>query len=291
MKNSSKGLSLDMPPFGRIGQRLAVLLAMIAVLCGGALLLIAPAHAQEPLERLPFAQNAPISSQPPLSITHSISQTVQVGNSDACRSTQGGYTQQNSFWRVFDLNGEFGIVDLYTVQEVVFGVDNTTGIFDVNVRAYSLEGAFTLENLTLLSQATIQLDNASNGTLVTIDLPDATISPQLDLVIEVDVPNGQAQPANFFPASNDLGQTDLSYLSAPACGFAEPTDLSLLGLPNMHLVIVVNGETGSPTAVTLSDFNSRTAPVILYAAFAGSALVLAGAMWLVFKRRKANLST
>lgn len=274
-----------MPPSGRIVQRLAALLAMIAVVCGGAILLVMPAHAREPLEPTPFVEGALFSTQPPLSITHSVSQTVQIGNSDACRSTQGGYTQQNSFWRVFDLNGDFGIFDPYTVKEVVFGVDNTNGIFNINVRAYSLSGTFALENLTLLTQATIQLDNASNGTLVTIDVPDAIISPQLDLVIEVNVPNGQSQPAIFLPASNDLGQTDPSYLSAPACGFAEPTDLALLGLPDMHLVMVVNGETGSPTAVTLSDFDSRTASILPMVAFAGSVFGLAGTLIYLLRQK------
>lgn len=288
MKNSSKGLSLDMFRSGLIVQRIALCVAMVAVLIGGMLLLVMPVRAQEPLELRQDLATAPLGLNPltPLSLTHSVSQTVQIGNSEACRSTQGGYTQPNSFWRVFDLNGDFGIFSPFMVESVVFGVDNTTGIFEVTVRAYRLSGPFVIKNLTLISEATTELDSANNGSLVTVDLPDAIISPDDDLVIEIDVPSGLTQVAVFFPGSNNLGQNDPSYLSAVACGFPEPTDLGSLGFPDMHLVMTVNGDVSDPTAVTLGDFSSHAAPAVPYAAFAGTALALAAAMGYVFRRRK-----
>lgn len=290
MKKSSKGLSLDMAPSGLIVQRVIRFWVMLAVLIGGTLLLVMPVRAQEPLELTQAPNGSPPGTQPPLpispiSLTHSVSLTIQSGNSQACGSTQSGYTAQNSFWRVYDLDGDFGIIDPFTVQGVIFGVDNTNGIFNVTVRAYTLSGPFTLENLTLISQASIQLDDASNGTLVSVELPPAIMSAQLDLVIEIDVPNGQSQPANFYPASNDLGQTDPSYLSAPSCGFPEPTDLAALGFPEMHLVMIVNGDTGFPTAVSLSDFTSRTTSALPFITFVGTAITLTGAMVYVFRRR------
>jgi hypothetical protein len=275
---------------GLIVQRVIRFWVMLAVLVSGTVLLALPVRAQEPLELTQAPNGSPPGTQHPLptspiSLTHSVSLTIQSGNSQACGSTQSGYTAQNSFWRVYDLDGDFGIIDPFTVQGVVFGVDNTNGIFDVTVRAYTLSGPFTLENLTLISQANLQLDSASNGTLVSVTLPQATMSPQSDLVIEIDVPNGQAQPANFYPASNDLGQTDPSYLSAPSCGFPEPTDLADLGFPEMHLVMIVNGDTGLPTAVSLSDFTSRTASTLPVATFVGTVITLTGVMVYVFRRR------
>lgn len=279
-----------MAPSGLIVQRVIRVWVMLAVLIGGTLLLVLPVRAQEPLELTQAPNGAPPGTQQPLPIfpvtlTHSVSNTIQSGNSQACGSTQSGYTAQNSFWRVYDLDGDFGIFNPFTVQGVVFGVDNTNGIFDVTVRAYTLSGPFTLENLTLISQANLQLDSASNGTLVSLNLPPATMSAQQDLVIEIDVPNGQAQPANFYPASNDLGQTDPSYLSAPSCGFPEPTDLAALGFPEMHLVMTVNGDTESPTAVSLSDFNRRADSTLPFATFVGTAITLSAAMVYVYQRR------
>ena len=270
---------------GLIVRRVIRLWMMATVLIGATVLLILPVRARGPLEltHAPFEVHSGIQLPPvvsPISITHSLSLSIQSGNSQACGSTQSGYTAQNSFWRTFDLDGEFGIIDSFTVEGVIFGVDNTNGIFDVTVRAYTLSGPFTIENLTLLSQANLQLDSASNGTLVSVPLPPTTIPAQRDLVIEIDVPNGQAQPANFYPASNDLGQTNASFLSAPSCGFPEPTDLATLGFPDMHLVMVVTGDTSSPTAVTLASFENTTylspyAPTMASAGFifAGIAII------------------
>jgi hypothetical protein len=291
MKKSSKGLSLDMFRSGLIVQRIARLLAMVAVLIGGTMLLVMPVRAHERLELIQASSDAPLGVQLPLavapiSLTHSVSQTIQVGNSEACGSTQSGYTSQNSFWRVYDLDGDFGIFKPFTIDSLIFGVDNTNGIFNVSIRAYSLSGPFITKNLTLISQTNVELDGASNGTFISVDLPNAIIAPDRDLVIEIDVPNGQSQPANFFPASNDLGQTDPSYLSAPGCGFPEPTDLASLGFPDMHLIMTVQGNTDSPTAVTLRDFGSHAAPMVPFVTFATTTFALAGALVYVFNRTR-----
>src|SRR5687767_11566037 len=86
-------------------------LMMVMVALVGALLLAPPAHADSPVRPaqaragdLPWNPNG---LHGPVSLTHNVSLEVQPENSQACGSTQGGYTSQNSFWRVFDLNGQF----------------------------------------------------------------------------------------------------------------------------------------------------------------------------------------
>ena len=50
----------------------------------------------------------------------------------------------------------------------------------------------------------------------------------------------------FFPGSNGFGQTAPSYIRAPTCGNPDPSDYALVGpgFPDVHLIIIANGETG-----------------------------------------------
>jgi len=55
-------------------------------------------------------------------------------------------------------------------------------------------------------------------------------------------PSGEADGNSFFIGSNNLGETDPSYIMAPTCGITEPTLISAVGFPNNHYVINVNAD-------------------------------------------------
>ncbi len=68
-----------------------------------------------------------LSNLPPVTITHSVDPlTITPGNSVACSNQASGYTTQNQYLRVFDLQNDFGINDPFTVSSVDFALESVT---------------------------------------------------------------------------------------------------------------------------------------------------------------------
>jgi hypothetical protein len=81
--------------------------------------------------------------------------------------------------------------------------------------------------------------------------------------VDVFTPDGQVEGNSFFIGSNAGGQNDPSYIAAADCGLTNPGDLAGIGFPNMHIVMVVNGDDGGggPTNTptdTPTDFPTET---------------------------------
>ena len=192
------------------------------------------------------SEGAPPSDEILKTITHSVSQAVQV-NSIACGFPGTGVTAQNSYFRVFDLPS-FGINNVYTVASVDIGVgaaQGPVGTQPVTVNLYTLSGPFVFANLTPIGSNTINLPNQD---LTIVNVPVAGVAPPgSTLVVEVFTPDGQQSGSGFWIGSNAAGQTGPSYLSTPGCGgIPEPTDIATLGFPNMHIVMNVNGDEAGP---------------------------------------------
>ena len=69
----------------------------------------------------------------------------------------------------------------------------------------------------------------------------------LEFVMEVFIPNGEAQGNSFFIGSNTDPETGLSYISSVDCGITDPTPTGDIGFPDMHIVFNVNGSCGGGT--------------------------------------------
>ena len=178
-----------------------------------------------------------------ITITHSTSQVITIGNSVSCNA--GGLHTDNSYYRVFDLANDFGIVDTFDVTAVQYGIEQATSATTqpIQVRLYTLNGAFTLANLTAIGNTTDNISSQS-GTIYT-SLVNGTVPPNGILVVEVFSPNGQTTNNSFFIGSNAAGQSDPSYIRAADCGLAQPAATGSIGFPNMHIVINVIGNEAS----------------------------------------------
>jgi hypothetical protein len=174
-----------------------------------------------------------------ITITHSTSQAIAVGNSVSCNAN--GLHTDNSYYRVFDLANDFGIVGTFDVTAVQYGIEQATSpaTQPVSVRLYTLNGVLNTANLTPIGNTTDNIPN-QNGTIFT-SLVNGTVPPSGVLVVEVFTPNGQAANNSFFIGSNPAGQSDPSYLRAADCGVAQPTPTGSIGFPNMHIVMNVIG--------------------------------------------------
>ena len=179
----------------------------------------------------------------PSTITQSLNQEIVSGNSVACNN--GTATAQNSYWRAFDMTTFTGDAQ-YDVTSVSFGIENAssgggTGQ-PVTVNLYTNSGgSFPAGTRTLL--ATTGPITVADQQLTVLEVPLVATVPAgtSELVMEVNSPDGRLDGNVFFIGSNPDGQTGPSYLSSADCGPPDPTDLAVLGFPNMQIVFNVNG--------------------------------------------------
>jgi len=175
-------------------------------------------------------------------ITHSLSQTIIGGNSASCNS--GGLHTDNAYLRVFDLVTDFGINEDIIISSIDFGIElassGSGGSQPAVVNVYTLSGTFIYANLTLIATQAISV---ADQTLSILNVPiSATIPAGTILVIEVSTPSGQAVGNSFFIGSNNLGETDASYLATADCNIFEPTTTAGIGYPGMNTVMTVNAD-------------------------------------------------
>ncbi len=193
----------------------------------------------------PFGQ-LPREPQGDILITHSVSQAIESGNSVSCNAS--GLHTDNSYYRVFDLDDDFGIDAAFDVNTVEFGVEEAFGAGGdqpISVILYTLsEGdSFVLSNLTEIGRSDFMLTDQAM-TIVSINV-DGLVPAGERLVVEVFTPEGQTEGNSFFIGSNTAGQTAPSYLRADACGVTQPTDTAAIGFPDMHIVMNVIGASDS----------------------------------------------
>jgi subtilisin-like proprotein convertase family protein len=196
---------------------------------------------QAGLRVTPPRPEAPVGA---VTITHSASQAITSLNSVSCNA--GGLHTDNSYVRRFTL-GDFGITSDFQVQQVEVGVEVATGTggtqpVTVNLYTWDPSDPFTFANFTEIGTADVSVPDQS-ATILTVPVT-GTAPAGSTLVVELFTPNGQTAGHSFFVGSNADGQTDASFIAAADCGIAEPTDLAVIGFPNMHVVMNVTGIAG-----------------------------------------------
>lgn len=153
--------------------------------------------------------------------------------------------RENSYYRVFDLveEGVLGTLDVTSVHLGVESARTADGLAQPGeVRLYTLDGDFLVGNLELVNSTEIQIEPQTRGFL---DVPiTGTLSPGSTLVVELFIPDS-SEGRLFFIGSNDLGETEPSYLRAPAagCDFIEPTRFADVGpgFDDIAIVLSVRG--------------------------------------------------
>ncbi len=185
-------------------------------------------------------------------MTHSASQAITAANSISCNA--GGLHSDNGYLRTFTLD-DFGIGGDFNVTAVEMAIEAATGAGGtqpVTVNLYTLNGALSWANLTLIGTVDTAIVDADAGTVVSIPVTGVA-SAGSTLVVEFFTPDGQTAGHSLFVGSNAAGQTSPSYLAAVDCGATEPTDIATLGFPDMHIVMNVVGDVGSTDMIWLSE--------------------------------------
>jgi len=173
----------------------------------------------------------------------------------ACSADNGVTTTENHYWRAFDMNTFTGGQE-YDISSVDFGIEQATSGTGtgqpLTVNLYANHGSpFPGGDWQSNLIATSGSINIPDQSLTIFNVPITATVPAgtLELVMEVMTPDGTEVGNAFFIGSNADAETGTSYLSAVACGLADPTPVGDIGFPDMHIVFNVNGScpSGSPT--------------------------------------------
>ena len=176
-------------------------------------------------------------------LTQSLSQSIILFNSIACNA--GGLHTNNSYMRVFDLPA-LGYTNDFYINSVDVGIEDALGAGGsqpATVNFYSLAGPLTFANLTLLATEAVTVADQSLSVLNIPLTNQLTVPAGTVLVVEFFTPDGQGAGHSLFVGSNNLGQTGDTYLAAADCGITEPTDVALIGFPDMQWVLNINAGT------------------------------------------------
>ncbi len=188
------------------------------------------------------AATAPQGSCGPIWLTESATQAIVGGNSFACSDPFSGFTYETHYTRAYDLTalgiaGAFAVCEVEVAVEAAIAVDGTQPL---TVALYSAaHGTFPGGALTPIGTATVTIPDLE-AAFVTVAVT-GTAPPATDLIVDVAPSNGNDTLSAFYIGSNSDGQTAPGYLTAPDCGITTPTDLTVLGYPDMQIVINVRG--------------------------------------------------
>ncbi|MBW7840623.1 MAG: hypothetical protein H3C36_13510, partial [Chitinophagaceae bacterium] len=216
-----------------------------------------------------------------------MSQTITPLNTVNCNS---GTTAVNYYYRAFNLSADFGISDEFNVSSAEFGVETFSGTaLNAVINIYSTSGTFPAGfpgNATLQGTATYSVTTADIGNIISVPV-SAAIPAGEKMIYELISEDGQASGQALFFGSNNLGETDASYIAAPLCGLSAPTPMASIGFPNVHMVMNVVGEEAEEEDGCLNNtpYGSGTAPSTGCASvtfstcnFAGEYITMSGAV-------------
>ena len=201
-----------------------------------------------PIDAPPPPIDAPLPIDAPPIQTITLSQgptTITPLNTIACSNQTTGYTAENSFYRAFRL-ADHGVNTAFTATRVDVGVETATGVGGsqpIQVRVYTVAGAFPAGVLTQIAGQSVTVTDAQSNTLVPVNLSPPGVAPAgSTIVVEVFAPDGRTVGNTFYPGSNTAAETQPSYIRAPACNYTMPVTYAQAAITSpVRLIMTVTG--------------------------------------------------
>jgi hypothetical protein len=201
-------------------------------------------------------------------MSHSIDQTIATGLV-ACSNGGGGYSTENSYWRTYVPNdyGLAGTIDLQSVDFALSFTDSggTNPTMDITVKLHTTDAAFPGGTLTEIASKTIQVTVADHLQLMTVafDAPLPQVDGAAEVVVEVNMEDGETDVVDFRIAGNNLGEDAPGYISADSCSIGDPVTYSSIGFDDSHMIInLIGAVTGAGIADNvINGFNMYPNPV------------------------------
>lgn len=184
--------------------------------------------------------------------------TVVATGSVACGNQAGGFTSDNSYYRVFKLS-DYGINYNYNITNVAFGVQTASTTFPVEVNLYTLVGTFPTGTPTFLGTTNVTVAPANVLGMVNTGTGLSQIIPAGGtFIVELfHDGSGTTPPQSFYLGTNTSAQTAPSYLSSEACGIDTPIATGTGALANFGSARWVITVTGQNTLGVTEVINSK----------------------------------
>lgn len=173
----------------------------------------------------------------------------------ACGATGLVTTAENSYYRRYVFPA--GTPANATVNAVRYAIETATGtIAGAQVRLHTIPTgtALTTAALTQIGAATLTVAGGTSLAEQTVTITPAAVvdTPATkDIVVELFEPDLEPTASALVFGSNGTG-TGITYIRAPDCGIAQPTDMATIGFAAVKIIASLTG-TGLP--VELQDYS------------------------------------
>ncbi len=172
------------------------------------------------------------------------SNVIEAENSIYCRvNVEGNPHSENHYYRTYSF-ADSGITGDLLVTNVDVGIQearSTAGTQPISVKLHTLQGPLLLANLTTLHTEAVTVSDQSLA-LLSVPIDQVRIPAGSLLVVEVALASGEAGGNLFLIGSNKGAEAQPSYIVAPTagCDITDPTAVSLLGIPDLLMAVVLN---------------------------------------------------
>ncbi len=172
------------------------------------------------------------------------SNVIEADNTVYCRvQVEGNPHSENHYYRTYSLP-DLGISGDLIVTSVDVGIQEARtvgGTQPISVNLHTLQGEFLLANLTNLSTTAVTVSDQVL-TLLPVPVEEVVVPADSILVVEVAMPSGEADGNLFLIGSNKGAEAQASFIVAPStgCDIINPTAVSLLGIPDLLMAVVLN---------------------------------------------------
>jgi hypothetical protein len=184
----------------------------------------------------------------PVTITQNMdTDTIVSGDSVAC--SDGVFTKENSWLRLFDLDDDHGLVGAFTVSSVDWGTESVAGALDITVNVYCLD-----EGLPFLYSFMELKDSAATPvadevlTFHNTAVGGSCDSATEDMAVELHGEDCEilGTCTLYWIGFNPLGETGPTYIASASCDIPEPITVQAIGFVSAFLVMKVNGNDEAP---------------------------------------------
>jgi len=181
----------------------------------------------------------------PGAITQNIDPNSLTAGTIAC--SNAGVTTENSFYRLFDLDADHAFTGVFCVDSVDYAIETAV---DLGIPQQLVVTTSCLDDgLPFMDAFLIEVGSVTHAQ------PDADMeffnvaaagccdadTQSMSIELEAPIDCTQAGCGSLFLGSNNSGQIRPTYIKSDSCAVPEPTDLAVIGFPDVHLVMVAYG--------------------------------------------------
>ncbi len=161
----------------------------------------------------------------PVIISHSVNMSVAHGGVACFVDGAGSPTQENNYWRVFDLEAFDVMGDLH-INTIFHGIAPTTdAAHEQTITIYTVDGSLSWATVDEVTSVDFNVTTGDFGDVKTIEFEPAVVIPAGSVMaVRVHIPHSDGQYVALAGFNSD-GQTGDTFIHSDDCNVADPTPL------------------------------------------------------------------